>query len=98
MRFIIEARIVEDESSSEPVLLRDVQQALVTQQVARWLQQRSVCDSCGTPYAHKDERAVAFRSIFGRLALPSPRWFKCACKNANTSRRSTLEPAGGSTA
>jgi len=118
MRFIIEARIVDEASSSEPILLgeierpdaeldpvtlgftlaegrrlvRGAQQALVTEQVARWLQQRSVCDCCGTPYAHKDERTVAFRSIFGRLALPSPRWFECACKDGNTRRRSTRSP------
>ena len=118
MRFIIEARIVDEASSSKPMLLgeierpdaeldpatlgltlaegrrlvRDAQQALVTQQVARWLQQRSVCDCCGTPYAHKDERTVVFRSIFGRLALPSPRWFECVCKDGNTSRRPTWSP------
>ncbi len=118
MRFIIEARIVDDASSSEPMLVgeierpdaeldpvtlgltlaegrslvRDAQQALVTQQVARWLEQRSVCDCCGSPYAHKDERTVAFRSIFGRLALPSPRWFECACKDRNTRRRPTWSP------
>ena len=98
MRFIIEARVVDDESSDEPILLgeierpdleldpatigltlaegrcllRDAQQALVTQQVARWLQRRSMCDCCGSPYAHKDQRTVTYRSIFRSLGTAQP--------------------------
>jgi hypothetical protein len=118
MRFIIEARVVDDESSDEPILLgeierpdleldpatlgltlaegrcllRDAQQALVTQQVARWLQRQSMCDCCGSPYAHKDQRTVTYRSIFGRLALLSPRWFECSHKCERVGSRSTFSP------
>lgn len=118
MRFIIEARIVDAESSSEPVLLgeierpdveldpatlgltlaegrcllRDAQQALVTHQVARWLQWRSACDYCGNAYSHKDQRTVTYRSIFGRLSLPSPRWFECLCKCDFFGRQPTWSP------
>ena len=73
-------------------LLRNAQQALVTQQVARWLQRRSMCDCCGSPYAHKDQRTAMYRSIFGRLAVPSPRWFECSCKCERVGSGSTFSP------
>ena len=108
MRFIIEARFLDADSSDQPTLLlaierrdarldpstlgltlqegrdllRSAQQALVSGQVARWLQLRSHCRHCGSQYPHKDFRSVTYRSIFGRVQLPSPRWYRCACRNS----------------
>lgn len=107
MRFIIEARIVDEESSGKPVvlaefgrktggmldgarigmtlhegqkLLRAAQQVFAQAFVENWLRQRCVCDWCGASYSHKDMRTVVYRTIFGRVDLPSPRWLECLCK------------------
>ena len=51
-----------------------------------------MCDCCGSPYAHKDQRTVTYRFIFGRLALPSLRWFECSCKCERVGSGSTFSP------
>jgi hypothetical protein len=107
MRFIIEARVVDEESSGKPVvlaefgrktggildgsligmtlqegheLLRKAQQMFAQAYVENWLRQRSVCDWCGATYSRKDMRFVVYRTVFGRVDLPSPRWLECLCK------------------
>ena len=106
MRFTIEARLIDDEGSGEPVLLGEferpddeldparvgltleegrgllhkAQQFMSAGYVAGWLRWRSSCDYCGVAYPHKDTRTVTYRTIFGRVELPSPRWYECLCK------------------
>jgi len=65
-----------------------LQNALVTQQVAAYVAQQQVCSHCGTPRRCKGHHQIVVRSLFGRLALASPRLYTCACQ-ANDARRSS---------
>ena len=69
-------------------LLHKAQQFLSASQVAGWLRWRSTCDRCGWAYPHKDTRTVTYRTVYGRVELPSPRWYECLCKcNIHHSQR-----------
>jgi hypothetical protein len=119
MRFIIESRIVDEESSGKPVvlaefgrktggmldgarigmtlqeghkLLREAQQVFAQAYVGNWLCRRSVCDWCRATYSHKDMRTVVYRTVFGRVDLPSPRWLECLCKCHVFGRQPTWSP------
>ena len=106
MRFVIEARIVGEESAEKPILLaefdrmdgpldpellgmtlqegrallKQAQQSFAQAYVSRWIRRRSRCDRCGSAYSHKDMRSVVYRTLYGRVDLPSPRWLECLCK------------------
>ena len=71
-------------------LLAEVQSALVSQQVASWLSANSHCPRCGSALSHKDSRSIVVRTVFGKMALNSPRLLSCACETApGAARRST---------
>lgn len=72
-------------------LLRRAQQCLATSQAAAWLKQRAVC-ACGWSYPHKDTRTISVRTVFGRVTLPSPRWYRCLCECPLFGRQSTWSP------
>ena len=59
--------------------LGQVQSTLVSEQAARWLAQHVKCRRCGEALAHKDSRAIVVRTIFGKIAVPSPRLRACQC-------------------
>jgi hypothetical protein len=71
-------------------LLGQVQFRLVSQQVQHWLEQHSGCHRCGQALAHKDTRSVIVRTVFGKIAVPSPRWWSCRC--GKEGRRHTFSP------
>lgn len=71
-------------------LLGQVQSILVSQQVQHWLEQHSGCHRCGQALAHKDNRSVIVRTVFGKIAVPSPRWWSCRC--GKEGRRHTFSP------
>ena len=70
-------------------LLGQVQSRLVSQQAQRWLEQHSRCRRCGQALAHKDTRSIVVRTAFGKIAVPSPRWWSCQC--GSDGRRQTNE-------
>ena len=71
-------------------LLGQVQSRLVSQQAQRWLEQHSRCRRCGQALAHKDTRSIVVRTAFGKIAVPSPRWWSCQC--GSDGRRQTFSP------
>ena len=63
-------------------LLSGLQKAVVTEQAAEFVEQQSHCPACGAHRARKGEHDVVFRTAFGKLTLPSPRYYQCSCAPA----------------
>lgn len=59
-----------------------LQQAVVTQQAAEFAEQQTHCPSCSARRARKGEHEIVFRTAFGKLTLPSPRYYRCSCTPA----------------
>ncbi len=60
-------------------LLVEVQAGLVERQTADWIAEQAACTCCGAMLAHKDSRTIVMRTVFGKVAIPSPRWRACRC-------------------
>jgi hypothetical protein len=73
-------------------LLAEVQSALVSQQVSSWLSANSHCRRCGSALSHKDSRSIVVRTVFGKMALTSPRLLSCACETAPGADRHSTSP------
>ena len=71
-------------------LLAALQKQVVEQQVAAYLADRNKCPHCAQSFRHKDQHPVVFRTLFGNLEFPSPRWFQCACQPHETRTFSPL--------
>ncbi|MBJ7605359.1 MAG: ISKra4 family transposase, partial [Candidatus Dormibacteraeota bacterium] len=71
-------------------LLQALQRVLVEEQVRAALAQQAPCPQCGAVQRHKDARTIAVRTLFGILRLPSPRWYRCRCRPAETQTFSPL--------
>ena len=71
-------------------LLQNVQQTIVEQQTAEYLEQQSACPQCGKQRLHKGEHTIVYRTLFGKLRLHSPRLFHCPCQPHSTRTFSPL--------
>ena len=72
-------------------LLATLQKQVVEQQLAAYLTGHQRCPHCTQAFRHKDQHPVVFRTLFGNLAFPSPRWFHCTCQSHETR---TFSPLG----
>ncbi len=72
-------------------LLAAVQEVMTETQVNNAIAEQVACPDCGTPRRHKDTRHIVVRTLFGKLKLPSPRWWHCPCTPQFT-KRSALSP------
>ena len=66
--------------SEGKALLAGVQDRVVAQQVYEHLEQRRVCPHCHTRYTSKDSGGTFVSTVFGRVAVPNPRWNCCSCQ------------------
>jgi hypothetical protein len=71
-------------------LLAGLQKQVVEQQIAAYLADRNQCTHCAQAFRHKDQHPVVFRTLFGNLEFPSPRWFQCTCQPHDTRTFSPL--------
>ena len=71
-------------------LLAALQKQVVEQQVSAYLADRNKCPHCTQAFRHKDQHPVVFRTLFGNLEFPSPRWFQCTCQPHETRTFSPL--------
>ena len=62
------------------LLLRELQQQVLERQIAAFLGCRVVCPACGRARGIKDRKSLWFRTLFGKLALASPRLRQCCCE------------------
>ena len=67
-------------------LLQGVQRTMVSEQTTAYLDAQHPCPACGTPRRCKGHHQLVYRTVFGKLTLPSPRWYACRCQT--TERRS----------
>jgi hypothetical protein len=63
-------------------LLATVQTYVVEQQVVAYLERQRRCVSCGKPHLSKEPRRSTVKTVFGRVAIPNPRWHRCACQKS----------------
>src|SRR3954469_6780205 len=71
-------------------ILAHVQRLLVQGQVAEFLTQRSRCADCDQTLSRKGQHHIVFRTVFGTLRLPSPRFYSCACQQVDQTSFSPL--------
>lgn len=62
-------------------LLAGVQQVMVREQVAEYVEQQRTCAQCGHRRGCKHNRHLVYRTLFGKLKLLSPRLYTCACQS-----------------
>jgi hypothetical protein len=65
--------------SEAKALLQELQQVMVTQQIAQYVTQQAPCPECGKRRSRKGEHQVVLRTLFGKLRLDSPRLYPCGC-------------------
>ncbi len=63
-------------------LLARLQDAMVVQQVATYVEQQRRCPTCGTLQSYKGRHQIVYRTLFGKLHLASPRLYCCPCQAA----------------
>ncbi len=61
-------------------MLHATQQALLEQQAATFLRTRTCCSRCGAKLRIKGSHTITFRTLFGNIALASPRLRTCPCQ------------------
>jgi hypothetical protein len=67
-------------------LLAATQQAVVVAQGQRILDGASHCAKCAAPLKVKDRRQIVYRTLFGKVRLPSPRLLACPCQGAHSGK------------
>lgn len=60
-------------------LLAHVQASIVKKQAAEYIEQQRPCPHCGKVRSEKGQHTIVFRTLFGKLRVPSPRLYTCAC-------------------
>src|SRR4051794_10472337 len=71
-------------------ILAHLQRAMVQEQVAEFIEQQSRCADCDQPLSRKGQHQIVFRTVFGTLRLPSPRFYSCACQQVDQTSFSPL--------
>jgi hypothetical protein len=57
-------------------LLRGLQQAMVAEQTVAFAEEQTHCPSCGKHRARKGQHEIVFRTVFGKVNLQSPRYYR----------------------
>jgi len=60
--------------------LQGVQQTLVDEQVKEFLTNHATCPHCSRHRGRKGKHEIAYRTLFGKLTLTSPRFYDCHCQ------------------
>jgi len=71
-------------------ILRGMQQGVVTEQIAEYVANFETCRDCGAPRTRKGHHAIAYRTVFGKIGLVSPRLYDCPCQNRSQNSSSPL--------
>ena len=68
-------------------LLHRMQETMVTEQVSEYLAQQQQCPDCGIVRSRKGQHTLVYRTLFGKLTLPSPRYYVCRCHETTPRQR-----------
>jgi hypothetical protein len=71
-------------------LLQGVQRTIVAEQTTAYLEAHRPCPACQAPRRCKGHHPLVYRTVFGKLTLPSPRWYMCRCQTTEPRRFSPL--------
>ena len=63
-------------------ILQGVQDFVASEQRTEGLQRRRNCPQCGHGYHSKEMGTSTVKTVFGPVAVPNPRWERCACQVA----------------
>ncbi len=61
-------------------LLQQLQKTIVDQQIAAYLDRQRACAHCGKHRQLKQIGTAPFRTLFGLVSVPNPRWRQCDCQ------------------
>ena len=61
-------------------LLANIQAVMVREQAAEYVEQQRACPHCDETRNQKDQHDIVFRSLFGKMKIPSPRLYTCPCQ------------------
>ena len=62
------------------ILLHGIQQTMVGEQIEQYLLQFKTCAHCGAARTNKGHHNISYRTLFGKLAIYSPRLYDCGCQ------------------
>ncbi|MBX3060260.1 MAG: hypothetical protein KF770_27700 [Anaerolineae bacterium] len=62
-------------------LLGNIQQEMVKQQIAEYIEQHSACRDCEQPHRRNGRHHITYRTLFGKMRLESPRFYTCPCRD-----------------
>jgi len=61
-------------------VLHALQRTIVDRQVTAFLDEQRPCPHCGKHRHLKEHGTAPFRTLFGQMAVPNPRWQHCDCQ------------------
>lgn len=70
-------------------VLQELQRMMVEQQVNAYLDEQRACPACGKQRQIKQRSTAPFRTLFGLVSVPNPRWQQCDCQ---THQHKTFRP------
>ena len=73
-------------------LLACGQKAFVEAQVSDYAQQLRQCPDCHVPLRNNGTRLLTVRTLFGKLPLKSPRFYRCICSMPEAPIRASFSP------
>jgi hypothetical protein len=73
------------------LLLANGQKTLVDAQAAMHARTRQ-CEICGEPLRRKGRGTIVARTLFGKIPVDSPRFYRCACSVVNASSGASFSP------
>jgi hypothetical protein len=76
--------------SESKSLQRCLQQHVVTAQAATFVDRHRCCPACGRHLCSKGKYPIVFRTVFGNVALSSPRFYRCGCQPGDSQTFSPL--------
>lgn len=76
-------------SESKDLLLQ-LQQEIVSAQCVAYCAKRSCCPCCGRKLRCKGRGHIRYRTVFGDVIVPSPRFYHCQCHDGPASTFSPL--------
>ena len=72
-------------------LLKTLQHQIVEAQAKAFCASKSVCQGCKRRLRKKGRGVIRYRTVFGDIQVPSPRYYRCRCKGR---RPKTFSPLG----
>jgi hypothetical protein len=73
-------------------LLVAAQSVIISSQASIWIATQDYCHHCYTPLRRKDGRSIVMRTVFGKVAINSPRFWSCDCEQTSDWQTRTISP------